>query len=1549
MTNLIESGAGLALRRLLASEVNSGGLAIEALAARGIDHPALLALAKEHDVARDSGGDRANPSPSCGPVLPAQRRLWSICSQEGGSAAYMLARAFSFEGKLEVNTLTEAITRVARRHEALRAVFCVRDGELVQEITDGGQIKLVTVDLAHDLKPRESALHLAEQLASAAPDLGTGPLAGATLYLLGGDQFVLLVWAHHIVCDGASWRILLAEIEACYRGAEVGGEEPAAAFSIPYAALAKFMAAETSEPALAYWDQRIAGRDLTLDLARDFHRTAGGSFHGNVERFEFEPEEAAALRQLSMATRTTPFLAVLALIKTLLARYTERTCICTLVPVAGRDWVFLENQVGFFAEALVSITDIDREGSFAELVGALTRDFAQDYKHRRISLEEVLARAVAANAMPAGGNFEVMVSMLEGRQTLLLGGIEGRPIALARRAAKMDISFEFQRDGNAIALEIEYRTALFTPARIRRIRDHFRQLLLSLSQDPQIRVKNSRLIPAHELREIVRFSTGDHVPWQTEDDFAVLFARAATTKPQAVAVRWQEERMSYAELDRRSDEVALAIARRGIRPGDLVGVCMSRDPRLIVTLVGVVKAGAAYLPIDPLYPRERIDYIVRDSRVSLVITSGDQNMIPAGIDALEFGSLIVSGAGPKLPARTGGESAMYVIYTSGSTGNPKGIVVSRRNVAGLIAWARHYYGSEELDNVLAATSVCFDISVFEIFVPLALGHSLSLVSNALALIDASRTLAPSLVNTVPSAIREIMLAGGLPHSVQTVNLAGELLPQHTVDEIKAKHPSVRVVDLYGPTEDTVYSTCGERTAGGEPSIGRPLANKQVWITDPDLQAVPLGVPGELLIGGTGLAGGYLHRDQLTAERFVIAELPNGTRERVYRTGDYGRFLSSGQIEFLGRRDGQHKIRGYRIELGEIEAAFRSLVEVGDVAVAVDKTEPERPELVAFLVLKPMAGVSLEAVRKRLLQLLPPFMVPAMLVEQAMLPQTPSGKVDRAALLGAYRRSKSGPLAQVFDRRLGSVVCQVLGMGGIPDGSSLTSLGGNSLSAVRISHEFHRRTGIRIPFIEILTASSLTTLAEKYDAATESAAEKWPRIGRDVHESFPLLPQQRTMWMECQFNPGSTAFHMCGGFRIVGTLEAGRLERSLRSALDRHEAFRLGFIFADGDVRQVLLSPGKSGIEHHDLRFEPDAPGCARHLFQEFAARRFDLRQGPLSRFAIVRLNETEWNLWCNLHHIICDGWSIQLLAQDISRLYEDAGSPPISQPQDRDFLDYVCALANDAGRRERAGDFWRQRLRNSFHHPIFAAFKGTGPKDAPAHVETINLPPAHAAALRRYAAENRLTLLSLTTALVHSFLHFTLGVPKISGGCIFANRDNATFQERAGLFMVTLPVVTDHPLTTELKPFADGIQEAIVDATRYPELALPEVMAQLASEGIAVNRQAFDVLVSQHEPWAALKLHGLVVTPLLSMRQTAKVALAVKLVESEDQRMSLLLEGAPAVFEVSDFAQMAAELAGYVRTMVQAGFHFRKTDPSLGTDPMPMPPEESRVSAQNYE
>jgi amino acid adenylation domain-containing protein len=1018
----------------------------------------------------------------------AQQQLFYLYLLDPQNAVYNLPISLRLIGQLDLAVLLESLKTIVQRHDILRTTITLIDGQPAQ-----------IVDPAFVLTPQLidarawSSVTLDEAIVtelSTPFDLVQGPLLRVTLFSLSDTEHVLLLNMPHIISDGWSNGVLMRELNILYSAQLQGLSNPLPALPIQYADYAVWqrerLQGAVLDGHLAYWRRYLADVPPMLDLPTDYQRPVVQQYRGSNLSFCVPEDVRVALHQLSQAEGATLFMTLLAAFQVVLSRSSGQTDFLVGTPTANRTHEETEGLIGCFINTLVIRSKLTDNPSFRTLLRRVREACLDAYEHQELPFERLVEALQPERNTSYNPLFQVMFALQNAPDTSPdLPGLRVEALEEQGQSAKFDLTLSMTEGAKSFEAVLEYNSDLFERATMERFQGHFLTLLQGIVAAPDQQIADLPLITREEqdylLHEIIPPFT---LPASTQCLHQLVEEQVRRT-PDALALVCGEASLTYRQLDRRANALAAQLRARGVGPEVLVGICVQRSLDLVVGLLGILKAGGAYAPLDPTYPEERLSYILADTQAPVLIT---QRAVSERVAAYAGNILWLDemagqeeeqGPAPAVcPA-----NLAYVIYTSGSTGRPKGVAITHSSAALLVAWALKTYTSEELRGVLISTSVCFDLSIFEIFVPLSMGGTGILLEHALQLGQQSGEVAVTLVNTVPSAARELVRRGDIPATVQTINLAGEALPLQLAQDLYAQTSVSRVFNLYGPSEDTTYSTGAllPPTITDEPAIGYPIERTRVYLLDQRLNLVPAGMAGEIYIGGDGLARGYLHRPDLTAERFVPDPFSGEAGARLYKTGDLARYRSDGSLAFLGRIDHQVKVRGFRVELGEIETVLGSHPGLRECLVMVQKDEADVAHLMAYGIPQSTSQVSSDDLRGYLQQRLPHYMVPSVFLLLDAFPLTPNGKVDRRALAAFSQRAPvslrnlQGPRDSI-ELRLVQLWEKVLQTAPISVSDNFFDLGGHSLLAIQLVEQMQRQFACSIPLSVLVQQGTVEHLA-----------------------------------------------------------------------------------------------------------------------------------------------------------------------------------------------------------------------------------------------------------------------------------------------------------------------------------------------------------------------------------------------------------------------------------------------------------------------------------------
>ena len=1473
------------------------------------------------------------------PLSFAQQRLWFLQQLEPESTSYNLPLAVRLTGSLDCTALQRSLSEIVRRHEALRTTFATADGEPVQVIHPAVEVSLPLIDLSRlpaNERERE-AERLSVEEAGHVFSLERGPLLRARLIKQKEDEHVVLFTMHHIISDAWSKDLLIKEVAALYEAYSRGGDSELEELSIQYADYAAWqrdwLQGDVLEAELRYWREQLAGAPAVLELPIDRPRPATPSHRGARHSFVVPETVSEQLAALSRREGVTMFMLLLAGFQVLLSRSSGQEEIVVGSPIANRNRSETEGLIGFFVNTLALRTRVAAEASFSEVLGRVREVCLGGYAHQDVPFEKLVEELEPERSLSHTPLFQVMMMLQNAPQgSLELPGLELRGFGREGHTAKFDLLLAMaERDGQ-LACSFEYSTDLFDAATIERMAIHFQTLLESIVADPQQRISELELLSAAERQQLLVQWNDTSTAYPQDICLTELFEQQVERSPDALAFVADDEHLTYAELNRRANQLAHYLQSHGVGLEDRVGVLLERSVEMVVSLLAILKAGAAYVPLDPAYPQERLAFMAVDAHLSLLLTKTGF-AAPAAIVrqvCLDVESqAIAAHTCDNLTSQTVAENLAYLIYTSGSTGLPKGVAIPHRAVTRLVCQTNYirFLGS---DGVAYAANASFDAAIWEVWGALLHGARLVLIRQEVVLSPPELAvqlaedgvsvmfLTTSLFNQV--ALSEPQAFGAL----RCVMFGGEAADARSVRAVLAHGAPKQLLNGYGPTENTTFSTWYEVREVGESErtlpIGRPIGNSQAYVLDRELEPVAVGVRGELYVGGDGLARHYQNRGELTAERFIPHPFSATPGARLYRTGDLARYLGDGKLEYLGRADQQVKIRGFRIELGEIEAVLSQHEQVREaVVVAAERGAGGEKQLVGYVVAEDGAALQTSEMRRHLGEKLPEQMIPSIFVQLTELPLTPNGKVDRRALPSPDISQQRGTDAYVAPRTpieelTASIWQQVLGLEQVGIHDNFFELGGHSLLATQVVSRLRQTFSVELPLRALFESPTVEALAERINAASSDehtlAAPALQPVSRQ--ERLPLSFAQQRLWFLQQLEPESTAYNLPLAVRLSGDLDRTALQRSLSEIVRRHEALRTTFATADGEPVQVIHPAVEVSLPLIDLSRLPadEREREAERLSVEEAGHVFSLERGPLLRARLIKQREDEHIVLLTMHHIVSDGWSMGVLIKEVASLYAAYSRGGESELEELgiQYADYAAWqrdwLQGDVLEAELR--YWREQLADA---PAVLELPTDRPRPAtPSHRgarHSLALSTELTASLRELSQREGVTMFMLLLAGFQVLLSRSSGQEEIVVGSPIANRNRSETEGLIGFFVNTLALRTTLLPTSTFRQLLQQVREVCLGGYAHQDVPFEKLVEELEPERSLSHTPLFQVMmVLQNAPQGSLELPGLELRGFGREGHTAKFDLTLSMAEREGE-VGGTFEYSTDLFDASTIERMA--------------------------------------------
>jgi len=1503
------------------------------------------------------------------PLSPSQLRVWFAERLSPDSPLNNIPVAVRLRGPLNIPALEASLNAIIRRHDILQVTFEEQAGIPSHRVSGGWEMALPVHDhRVGDAQVRESELRrLAKQEAASRFDLHHGPLMRTLLLRVEDHEHILIVTFHHLIMDGWSIRLLCQDLSIAYEAACSGAQavwpKPAVLYR-DYVAWQQVRLDQGRRKAqLVYWKQQLRNLPAPSELPNDFPRSLEVQKASRTVTIDLSTAETAALDHSCQQMGMTPFMATVVGFATLLYRYTGQTDLVVGAPVSNRATMKFEQVLGCMVNTVALRVDLSQDPTVRALIAQVRQVVVDATDHQDLPFEEVVRAVYPDRDEVRSPLFRLMVAWEEDAVAALrLGGVSGERVQIERLSTPFDATVFSRRHQGHIELAIEYNSALFEEATISQVLNHLRSLLTTMTATPDRPLSELPMLTEPERQQVLVEWNRTGADYPSEASIHALIDARAAHAPDALAVVSDSGTLTYRQLSQQSNHVAHGLRRRGVQPGSLIGLLLERSIEMVVGMLGILKAGAAYVPLDPEYPEERLAFMVRDSQLSTVVTDSRLRSrlraVQPTMVCLDTDELVIElSGGEDAPVQVAADDLAYVIYTSGSTGRPKGTMIAHRSLVNFaVAFAAECCLFPS-DRVLHMATISFDAAVLEIFPCLVTGATLVLRVNVPpgAPVEFMQSCAQDRVTVafLPTAYWHHLVQEWVadrvivPASLQRIIIGGEkALRPACARWFALAGTRVQLLNAYGPTETTVAATMvnlsvlwEDQTLGSEVPIGRPMRNMRVYVLDRHRKPVPVGAIGELYIAGLGVGQGYLHQPDLTAELFMADPfVPEG---RMYKAGDLGRFRRDGQLLYIGRADEQIKLRGFRIELGEIEAVLMTVPGVQDAAVVLREIPPRGPSLVAYVTTDAHAGLSDREILSGLRRALPHYMVPAACVVVDALPYGPSGKIDRRALPVPALGSIDQTVARVAPRdhiehSLMDIWADVLGVRPSSVHENFFDLSGHSLLATQVVSRMQEMFLVDVPLRTIFDSPTIAQLAEHIRIEQQRGVGRAalpPIVVVSRAEPLPLSYSQQRMWVMYQLAPKSTAYNIPFASRQTGPLNKQWMRQTIQAVTGRHESFRTTFRMTESGPVQIVGEWQPPHWVELDLRGLPRHQRLAEaiRLVEEEARIPFDLERGPVARFFLIQLDAEDHVLVLSLHHIIGDQWSLGVIGQEFAAHYNalSQGRSVQSVPIPIQYADFAMwqrrCLTDDTLRPQL--EYWRERLANL---PVLSL-----PTDHPRpSTQTYagsycawDLPTSLIERLKTFSAHRRVTSFMTLLACFQVLLNRWSGQTDFAVGAPIANRTQVMTEYMVGTFVNTLVLradLSDDPTFEELVMRVHGTALGAYTNQDFPFEKLVEMLQVSRDSNYSPLVQVlFNVA---NAPIGEVDLHGLSWAPLNIDTGSAQFDLSLT-VETEVLRRVYLS------FNTDLFTRQTAErMLGHFGTLLQQAL----AHPGLRVSELPM-------------
>jgi amino acid adenylation domain-containing protein len=1444
----------------------------------------------------------------------AQERLWFLDQLQPGSSAYIVPFALRLIGNLNVTALAQSIGEILRRHEVLRSIFVCEDDKPLQIIVSA-DFKLFQISLADipEEQRQAEARRLASEEACRPFDIHAGPLLRATLIHLGPEEHMLLLTMHHIVSDGWSIGIFHRELSVLYASYSKGDPSPLAELPIQYADFAvwqrQWLQGEKLRAHLTFWKEHLKDSSC-LNLPADHQRPRVQTFNGATHAFQLSQGVTDAIQGLGRKEGVTLFMTLFATFQSLLHRYTGEDDIIVGMPIANRNRPEIEGLIGFFVNTLVMRTDTSGDPVFRELLKRVRISTLEAYEHQDLPFEKLVEELQPARDLNRSAIFQVMFALQNApMEDIEFPGLTVSVLNVDNGTAKFDLTLSMSETNKGLEGRLEYNTDLFHRDTIGRMAVHYQMMLEGIASNPDLRLSELPLLTDAERQRLLTEwnSTGTDYP---KDSCAHdLFELRVRRTPDAVAAVFERQQLTYRQLNSKANQLAHYLRKMGIGPDVLVGICVERSIDMIVGVLGILKAGGAYVPLDPTYPKERLAFMIADTSAPVILTQQHLADVFEGHSAtvvcLDSDGDKIEQESRETPVNTANaDNLIYVIYTSGSTGKPKGVCVSHRAVSRLVL-DTNYIKIEPSDTVAQASSFTFDAATFEIWGALLNGARLfgvtrdvalspedlagELIAHGISVLFLTTALFNQMARRIPGAFR----------TLRCLLFGGEAVDPACVRMVVKGGAPQQLLHVYGPTESTTFTSwypvqdvCEDaRTV----PIGKPVSNATIYLLDRAMQPVPVGIPGELYIGGDGLARGYLCQPELTAEKFIPDPLSDRPGARMYRSGDLARYLPDGNVEYLGRLDNQVKIRGFRIELGEIEAVLKQHPSVVEAVVVAREDQPGDKRVVAYAVLNESA-VTIYELKDFMKKKLPDYMVPSAFVVLDTLPLTASGKVDRNALPSPEHIEPKLDNEHVTPRTATEVILagiwsEVLHVkqAGVLD--NFFELGGHSLLASQMVSRIGKVFEVEIPIRSLFETPTIAGLAESIEKARMSQPGLYlsPILPVSRDQKLPLSFAQQRLWFLDQLEPGSAAYVMPFALRLNGNLNVTALEQSLGEIFRRHEALRSIFVYEDDKPLQIIVAADFKMLQI-TLADIPDEQRQAEALrfASEEACRPFDIHKGPLLRATLIRLYQEEQILLLTMHHIVSDGWSMGIFYRELSVLYESysKGDPSPLPKLPIQYVDFaVWQRQRLRGEMlERQMLYWKKQLANELPLLDLPADRSCpDEQDFCGAAESLVLSGELTEGLKKISRKEGVTLFMTLLSAFEVLLFRYTGQEDIVVGSPAALRNRTEIEGLIGFFVNTLALRTDLSGNPSFKELLRRVRKTVLDAYTYQDLPFEKIVEEIQPTRNLNRNPIFDIMFNFYSnAQVAPEIKGLDCRPFDLDEYTSKFRLTLYAMERAD-------------------------------------------------------------------
>lgn len=1387
----------------------------------------------------------------------AQQRIWVLSQFEGGNEAYNIGGAFHMKGEVRLNLFEKAFELSINKHESLRTYFVEEGGVPVQKILNNIQFK-IDVENKSAISVKDAKEYI-NKFGVETFDLSQAPLIKVKILLVSDDEKIMLFNMHHIIGDGWSLGILLQEVMSNYRMLCLNESIDIAPLSIQFKDYSEWLSqrinGEFGEQARQFWREKELDNTKSLELPIDFPRLEKNSFDGARQTFILTSEFYKKIERLARAHQTTVFNVYRSALSLVLHKWGNQDRFVLGTPIAGRSHSQLADQIGLYVNTLPLISQYESESTFSEYIKRISKDSFTTFKYQDYPLDLLIEENGIKREAGRNPLFDVMMVVQNtaigdgsidkvNQHGFKLNGIEEyyeeKITERNDTKAKFDLSFSFTAEsGGENAVDIEYKNSLFRKSTIQSLFNMLEYVITQISDNNDISLRDINIINSEEHKTILEVFNQPIGEYNEENILELIQGNLSSLED--IAVVDKVNAFTYNQLDTLSNGVGKSLMSA---KGNRIGLFLSRTAEIISAILGVWKSGKTYVPVDTKYPSGRIQYILEDSSVeTLIVDSQSYKLVPESFkgNCINIDEIEAVESSEGLTPTKDKDAVAYLIYTSGSTGQPKGVEITHRNAIAFLKWSAKEFANTPFEVMFAGTSYCFDLSVFEMLFPLSKGKKIRVLESAVEITDYIQSEPNIFINTVPSVVRSLLDQNTDWQNVVALNMAGEPVPKVFKDQLDYQEMEVR--NLYGPSEDTTYSTCyrfKDDNLGYIP-IGKPVGDTHLYILDDDENMLPIGVEGEICLSGQSIAKGYLNKPKLTEDNFIENHFIEG--ERMYRTGDIGKWSRDGHVVFVGRKDDQVKVRGFRIELGEIQYQLDCIDAIEQSVVMVKDVNSEKA-IVAYY--KPGKEIAENEITEALKIQLPTYMIPSFYVEMESIPMNSNGKVDKKKLpdLDVTEAKEIIEPKTSIQKKLLELWQKVLNVEGFGMESNFFELGGHSLKATMLRGMILEVFQKQLTLNEVFENVSIPEMAELIDSKPVYVEQTIEKISRESNEYTPLSFAQERLWVLTKFENASKAYYMPAAFKISGKLNPELLEKALINVINRHESLRTVFKEKNGTPYQFVQPISEIPFELEQIELEGDLESFLKNRW----SKPFDLENGPLLRCALIETEDGKV-LSFNMHHIISDGWSVGVLFNDVMKSYGhlthgESGALAELKVQYKDFSEWQRKELSGEGL-ERQLNYWKNEvffdqvkpleLPYDYHRPDIKTYNGA----TATRLFSKNLSNS----IEEQASEQGVSLYMSIMANVSILLKKLSNQSDLVIGTPVSGRDDRQLQNQIGFYVNTLPIRVKAPGKETFISLVNGLRQDLLSAFDYQNFPFEMLVEEVQVRREMSRSPLFDVMV----------------------------------------------------------------------------------------------------------